>query len=376
MQIGNLQIKDHLVQKPLSITPGGKFITAEEILAQPVLGLGSLFTLDDNLQVELAVERYGFEPELRLGVIGAGVYTRDEIVAELKAQTPFGREVLRAEMYYCNILTASLLAGDSAPKWPDVPRPIEPTFPDWKKVKRCIWLKITNRVIFCENTTDRVTTPFANYRVAHVHPAFQARGFNVVALTGPDDVRNIFVPQAKEALAVYVGGVGHGSYNCYTGHMGDHILESGNYDSVEVQRKSFHLLSCQTGAGLGPDTVANGASSYAGYTENFTLVWDDGTTPAVNEFELFARSDSTYDLSMAAGLTAQQAFDSTIVAFNAAMAQVPNSAAATFLLWDRDHLKLYGDPAGKLVPYRWVRFCYPLPWLQESQLVELGELRN
>ena len=102
-------------------------------------------------------------------------------------------------------------------------------------------------------------------------------------------------------------------------------------------------------------------------------MWDDSSTPAVNEFELFARSDSTYDLAMANGATAQDAYNATVAAFNAAMALVPNTAAATWLLWDRDHLKLHGDPATKIAPYRWVRFCYPLPMAMEDELSRVGE---
>lgn len=376
MKIGNLEFKEYAARKPLTVSPTGEFLTASEIAAQPMLSLGSLFMLDTDQQLKLALERYALEPDFRLGIIGVGLFTKDEVIEHLKRQTDFGRLALRAEMGYCNELIAEL-AGGIVPAWPPIPEQPFPPKPDWRRVKRCIWLKLTNRALFCENTTDSVTTPFANYRIANVHSVFQARGFNVTMLQGADDVRANFVPQAKKVLTVYLGGIGHGNYNVYTGHWGDHILEVGLYDAAEVNGKAIHLLSCRTARDLGPDTVANGAKCYSGYSENFILQWDDGTTPAVNEFELFARSDSTYDIMMANGATAQEAYDATIQAFNAARAQVPNTVAATYLTWDRDHLRLHGDGTTTIKPYRSVKICFPIKVLeQEDALVRAGALAD
>jgi hypothetical protein len=107
------------------------------------------------------------------------------------------------------------------------------------------------------------------------------------------------------------------------------------------------------------------------------MQWDDGTTPAVNEFELFARSDSTYDIMMAKGATAQEAYDATIQAFNAARAQVPNTVAATYLTWDRDHFRLHGDGTTTIKPYRSVKICFPIKVLEEEDaLVRAGTLAD
>ena len=150
---------------------------------------------------------------------------------------------------------------------------------------------------------------------------------------------------------------------------------ASQYDPSEVKDKAIHFLSCETAAQLGPDTVAKGAKCYIGYTENFVLQWDDPSTPATNEFLLFAKSDSTVGIMMANGSTAQQAYDATIQAFNAAISQVPNTVAATYLTWDRDHLKLCGDPATQIVPYRYVKVCFPLAAIeQEDALLKSGVL--
>lgn len=377
MKIGKLEFKDYAAKKPLSLSAKGEFLTAKDIAGRPELSLGSLFTLEIDQQLKLALARYDLEPDFRLGIIGVGLLTKDEVVDHLKRKTDFGRLALRAEMSYCNELIAGL-AGGIRPDWPTVPKktvPFKP--PNWRPVKKCVQLKIVNRVLFCENTTDNVTKPFADYRRNKVRPVFQARGFNVIALEGPDDVRANFIPHAKNALTVYFTGIGHGNYPVYTGNGGDHILEVGHYDAAEVQHKAIHFLSCRTARDLGPDTVAKGAKCYAGYTENFILQWDDGSTPAVNEFELFARCDSTYDIMMANGATAQNAYTAAIQAFNAAIAQVPNTVAATYLTWDRDHLKLHGDGTTTIKPFRTVRICFPIvPLEQEDALVQAGVLED
>lgn len=294
---------------------------------------------------------------------------------EIKAQTEFGKVAVQAELEYCNQLIASL-GIRKLDLWPKIPLIKIIPIPDWKPVQKCILLKIGNRVLFLENTTDAVTTPFANYRIANVHPAFQARGFTVQVLQGHDDIRANFVPLAKNPLTVYIGGIGHGAYHLYTGDGGNHILEVGVYDPAEVKGKGIHVLSCQTAAQLGPDTVAKGAYFYDGYTENFTFVWDDGSTP-VNEMELFMKADSTFDLMIASGATAQQAYIAKTQAFNAGVAQVPGTVAASWLTFDRDHNKLLGAGTTTIQPSRNVKICFPLMALdKQNALLAAGELTD
>ena len=275
-----------------------------------------------------------------------------------------------------NQLAAGLRAR-KIPSWPKVPMKRIPKWPWWKPIKKCIRLRLKNRALFCEDTTDNVTKPIAKWRIANVHPKFANRGFTVVALTGTDDVRANFIPAAKNGLTTYISGVGHGNYNLYTGHWGDRILEVGQYDSAEVKSKAIHFLSCQTAKLLGPDTVKKGAKAYAGYDENFHFVWDDPNTPFINEFLLFVRADATFDLQMAAGATAGQAFIATRQAFDAAIAQVPGTAAASWLTYDRDHLRLHGSRLATIKPYRWIKICFPIRRLEmETALLDAGVLED
>ncbi len=382
MKIGKWEFKEYSAHKPVCLSPAGDFVTVQELLANPELRLGSLFTLNRDLQLKLALERYRLEPEFRLGIMGTGILTKKEIVSHLRRQTELGKRILKAELGYCNELMSSL-PPDHVPLWPVLPVPPELKSGAEKRrrstfqKKPCISVEIPTRVLFCENTTDEVTAPLAQYRIAHVHPLFKECGFTPIVLKGTDDIRSLFTPEAKRSLTVYISGVGHGNYTLYSGHWGDILLEVGCYDPAEVQGKSIHFLSCRTGRQLGSDAVEAGADSYLGYNENYILQWDDGSTPAVDEFELFARSDSIYDLMMACGGTAKRALDATLQAYNAAIAEVPNQVAATYLTWDRDHLALHGKASARIGPQKSVRLCFPLENIaKENALVEAGEMMD
>lgn len=377
MKVGKLDFKNYAAKKPIAISPTGEFVTAKDVVSRPALSLGSMHTLPEDKKIKLVLERYALEPDFKLAVIGMGILTKAEIIQNIKQQNEFGQLAVRAEVQYCDQLAKQLATGARVLPWPKIPQKRIPAVPNWKIRKLCIWLRLRTRAVFCENTTDYVTTPFATYRKAHVHPVFAARGFVVKSLEGTDDVRSKFIPEAKNGLTVYLSGVGHGNYTTFTGYLNDPILQVGAYDPAEVKGKSIHFLSCQTAGQLGPDTVANGAKSYAGYSENFILQWDDPSTPAVDEFKLFAMSDSIYDLAMAFGLTAKQAYNITIAAFNAAISMVPGTVCATYLTWDRDHLKLLGSANARILPYRWVKICFPLKKAEmEHHLAQAGVLTD
>ena len=80
MKIGKLQFKSFAAEKPLMITADGRMLSVKQVAETPALSLGSLFSLDEDLQVELAATRYAMEPDYKLGVVGLGIFTRDEII--------------------------------------------------------------------------------------------------------------------------------------------------------------------------------------------------------------------------------------------------------------------------------------------------------
>lgn len=375
MKINKLNFKEYAAKKPIFISSSGKYLAIKEILKDRRASFGSLLSLSNEQQIKLTLERYKLEPDFKLGIFDGGTMTKAEVMKNIKDQTDFGKLAVQVEMQYCNELMTTV-RKTSLPKIPLIRKKPLTAIPDWKHIRKCFWIKLKTTALFAENTTDSVTSPFASYRIAHVHSVFTNRGFNVVALTGTSDTRTNFAIHAKKHLTTYISGIGHGGYDVYTGHAGGHILKVGAYDANEVKNNAIHFLSCKTAATLGPDTVAKGAKCYVGYDENFTFVWDDPSTP-VNEVDLFKICDSTFDIWMAYGYTAQQAFNASIATFNAKIAMVPGTSAASWLSYDRDHMRLHGDPDTKIRPYRYVKLCFPFKYaLHEEMLAEMGELTD
>jgi hypothetical protein len=372
MKIGKLNFKDYAVKKPVMISASGEFLTVNQVATKASLGNFSLHTLSNENQKKLTLERYKLEPDFTLGIFELGKYTKAQLIDEIEKESDLGKLAIQVEMQYCNDMLGAVNAA-KLPIMPEIPDKIIPVAPDWKQINRCFFFKLKTTVLFAENTTDSVTTPFASYRIAKVHPVFVSKGYNVVVNKDTNDTKINFETIAKKPLTVYVSGIGHGNYDVYTGHAGEYLLRKGTYDASVVKDKAFHFLSCKTAAQLGPDTITKGANCYMGYNENFTFVWDSPTTP-INEVELFQKCDSTFDLYMANGFTAQQAYNATIACFNGAIAMVPGTTAASWLTYDRDHCKLHGIGTTKILPYRFVRICLPLKKLeQEEMLAEIGE---
>ncbi len=371
MKIGKLIFRDYAAGKPVLITEYGLYLTVKEAFAKALFHRESLHALPAANQKKLTLERYRHEPDFQLGIFGVGFLPKSEVIRNISEETPFGKLAVRVEMQYCNELM-QLLGAEKRPAKPRMKALPLPAAPEWKLSGRSLSVRLTSVALFAENTTDAVTSPFAAYRKAQVHPLFAARGFRVVVREGAGNNRAAFAAAAVNPLTVYAGGVGHGGYDTYTGHAAEPLLEKGAYEAAEVEGKAIHFLSCRTAGQLGPDTVEKGAACYMGYDENFTFVWDEPSTPVVEE-ELFQNCDSTFDLFMANGHTAGEAWDATLAAFNAAIARVPGTAAAAWLTYDRDHCRLLGNRDARILPFRYARLSLPLKKETQELLAEIGE---
>jgi hypothetical protein len=336
VKLGKFTLPDYAAEKPVMIRSNGQLIYASDLLKKTKPPrFGAALASPEN-KAKLAIERLKIEPDFVFGVIGGnGKYTKAEVLQHIKDQTSLGLQFTAIEVHYAEYFVSQLL-GDTpriSPKlkisYPAAVMP--PTPKDWKWVPIPYWKIFKTRALFCENTTDSVTTPAANYRIANVHPVFAAKGFDVVNLQGVNDIRANFTPNAKEYRTVYISGIGHGNYTTYTGHLQAPILHVGSYDGTEVAGKVIHFLSCETGRTLGPDTVSHGAKAYVGYDENFVFDWANAN--------LYWQCDSQFDISMANGKTVEQAIADTIARYNAAIASVPGTSTAATLLSDRNLLR-------------------------------------
>lgn len=199
---------------------------------------------------------------------------------------------------------------------------------------RSISLEVPETVLAIDSNYEPATKAAFDYREKHVYPQLSAAGFAVSKLQGPLARRAYAANAAKVPGTVYITGVGHGSYDTYTGHWYDPVFRIGNYDAHESTGKIVHLLSCQTGRDLGPDFVRNGCLAYFGYDEDF--VFD------VKNTDVFFECDSEIDLAFAAGLTAAQVYDRVIALFNDHILAAENAGqlyTASLLEEDRDRLR-------------------------------------
>lgn len=352
VKLANLTVPDYVLNKPVGIHNDGTLISAKELVAKTAAPAFGLALMSKENKAKLALARLKAEPDFEIGILdNGGKYTKADVLTHIQNQTPLGLQFADIEVKYAEFFANQLL-GKGALDVPNVNAKIlaQPVLPaDWKLIPKILWPHFKSKVVFCENTTNNVTTPAANYRIANVHPVFAAKGFEVVSLEGNHDIRTDFIPQAKDGRTVYIGGVGHGSYSTYTGDAFNHILEVGVFDPAEVNNKVLHLLSCETARDLGPNTVTKGAKAYTGYTENFVFDW---TNP-----NLYWKCDSQFDISMANGKTVGQAIADTIAQYNAAILSVPGTVTAANLLNDRSILRspvsgaVWGDKSARIYPY-------------------------
>ncbi|MBD8083336.1 hypothetical protein [Chryseobacterium caseinilyticum] len=352
VKLGKLTLPQFAAEKPIGVRGDGTLMYAKEIIAgktPPKFGLD--LTSFQN-KAKLAIARIKMESDLKIGVISEGIYNQREIISHIENQTSLGKQIADAEIKYSEFLLNQML-GKTALLSDRFVMPKEIALPavpaEWKIIPKAKWISFRNKVLFCENTTDSVTNQAALYRINNVHPVFANRGFEVIKLDGVNDNRTNFAARAKESRVVYIGGIGHGNYDLYTGHGNSSVLRIGAYDPLEVQDCSLHFLSCRTGRDLGPNTIAKGAKSYTGYSENFTFTWANST--------LFWKADSQFDISMAIGRTVQQAIADTVNQFNVGMATVPGTSTAALLMQDRDLLRspvsgaAWGSKTDTVLPY-------------------------
>ncbi len=109
-------VADREALKPIGIrADSGMFVTLAEFSAEPSLGveLASLASLDYEKQAEFAIARLAHEPEtLRVGILGEREFTRDEIIKEIEAGSPIGKQFVQVEQAWVERVKAKLSRGE------------------------------------------------------------------------------------------------------------------------------------------------------------------------------------------------------------------------------------------------------------------------
>lgn len=219
-----------------------------------------------------------------------------------------------------------------------------------KTHSRAVSLDVELVVLAVDSNFEFVTQLGFEYRDKNVYPFLEQKGFRIQRCQGALARRLYVAPEARKPGVDYITGVGHGSYDSYTGDFYDSIFSVGNYSQEESQGKIVHFISCETARDLGPDFVLHGCRAYFGYDENFSFQPDDA--------DIFFECDSEVDRGFAQGLTAGQVYDRVIALFNkhiAAFRAAGQEFKAGTLEFDRDHLRApssgpqWGDVNARLV---------------------------
>lgn len=174
-----------------------------------------------------------------------------------------------------------------------------------------------------------------------VEPAQQA-GLNVIDLEKDKAVRAEFFNAIDEHNPIYITGVGHGNETTFTGQNYSVLLKVDDQETIKrVPNRHFHLLSCRTGAQLGPWLVDNGAVAYHGYKVTYYFIIS--TFPNTYAKPFFD-SDTTIDRVLFEGKTHKEAKQACIAKYNQYI-EDPNTPeiCKRYLKWDLDGYVFYGD---------------------------------
>jgi hypothetical protein len=81
---------------PVGLAESGEMVSLEEMVAgkRPAR---SLSALSENQRAELTAERIRLQPNFELGMIGAGIVSKEQAINEVRAKTAVGRTLMEIE---------------------------------------------------------------------------------------------------------------------------------------------------------------------------------------------------------------------------------------------------------------------------------------
>ncbi len=167
--------------------------------------------------------------------------------------------------------------------------------------------EVTLQVLAIDSCEDEAIRIVHDYRNQYVYPYLESRGFRIVYCQEQAALRENVESAARRNDIAYITGAAHGSDTACFGYDGSPIFQVGDYQPEEVDGKVVHLLSCQTGAKLGPDFVKNGCRAYFGYDGIFTF--------PLYFADIFLECDAEIDRAFADGLTAEEVHDRVVTLY-------------------------------------------------------------
>lgn len=199
----------------------------------------------------------------------------------------------------------------------------------------------------------------------HAVDYLKAKGFTLDDLGGANAVRTKVLDSISRIDPIWFFGVGHGNASTFTGQNLNVIWQT--CDCSQLSGRVVYLLSCITGAGLGPDMVNNKkAKTNISYKDVFGWYQKSIQDPLVDEYAKgFYEPVMELIYSLADGRTARESWNANMDRWNYWIdywRRSTDSNAALILqelLHDRDCQVLFGDDSARVVEAEVI----PLSWL-------------
>jgi len=144
----------------------------------------------------------------------------------------------------------------------------------------------------------------------------QSKDFIMDDLPGNNAVRTKVLESLAKQDSIFFFGVGHGRADLFTGQNLNHIFWVCN--CKELRGRVVYLLSCITGARLGPDMVnEKGATSFLGYKEVFVWVQSAFQDPLNDPYgKAFFEPVLEIIYRLADGYTTREAYNASMAKWN------------------------------------------------------------
>jgi len=199
-------------------------------------------------------------------------------------------------------------------------------------------------------------TYLGHLALRHAVDYFSGRGYMVDDLVGPRAVRAEVLSSFERNDPVLFFGVGHGDSDHFTGQYYNVVFWT--CDNSALSDRIVYALSCITAAGLGLDAVNNkGCRCYIGYDREFAWIQDRIVDPMEDRYgRAFYEPVLELLYRLADGATTGEAYRASIDRWNDWIDYWSRSddplapLILKWLLWDRDHQRLIGDPNAKVGP--------------------------
>lgn len=127
-------------------------------------------------------------------------------------------------------------------------------------------------------------TSYGYYYLSEVIRKAESLGFSVIDLSDELDTKEGLIDALVYSDPVLFIGMGHGSTTAFSGHLKEILIQAGVNSDWMSQRLSY-LISCWTGAYLGPEIIKRGGLAYIGFNKRFWWAVDaEDPIPATDTY--------------------------------------------------------------------------------------------